>query len=179
MDPTTARAIATQAHAGDVDKAGRPYIEHPERVAARLTDPDAVVVALLHDVLEDTELTADDLRAAGATDLQVQALEALTHAKDVPNEDYWRALRLVPLAWLVKVADLADNTDPARIALLAPERQDYFRTKYRSALAVIGWDETPDGEFVRPQAWPEMERILRPSEPTLGADTFGDRPVVD
>lgn len=179
MDPTTARAIATEAHAGVNDKAGRPYIEHPERVAARLTDPDAQVVALLHDVIEDTETTADDLRAAGATELQVEALEALTHAEDVSNEDYWRALRLVPLARLVKAADLADNTDPARIALLPPERQEHFRTKYRAALAVIGWDELPDGRFVRPDAWTEMERILRPSEPTLGADTFGDRPVDD
>lgn len=177
MDPTTARAIATQAHSGQTDKAGRPYIEHPERVAARLTDPDAQVVALLHDVIEDTELTADDLRAAGATELQVQALEALAHADDASNEDYWKALRAVPLARLVKVADLADNTDPARIALLEPARQEHFRTKYRSAMAVIGWDQTPDGEFVRPPAWAQMERILRPSEPTLGADTFGDRPV--
>jgi len=179
MDPTTAKAIATEAHAGQTDKAGRPYIEHPERVAGRLGDPDAVVVALLHDVLEDTDLTADDLRAAGATELQVQALETLAHADHVSNEDYWRALRQVPLARMVKVADLADNTDPARIALLEPERQTYFRTKYRAAMAVIGWDETPDGAFVRPAAWAEMERILRPSEPTLGADTFGDRPVAD
>lgn len=177
MDPTTARAIATQAHAGQVDKAGRPYIEHPERVAARLTDPDAKVVALLHDVIEDTELTADDLRAAGATELQLQALEALCHADGVPNEDYWQALRQVPLARLVKVADLADNTDPSRVALLEPDRQAHFRSKYRAALAVIGWDQTPDGKFVRPPEWAEMERILRPSEPTLGADTFGDRPV--
>ena len=179
MDPTTARAIATQAHAGATDKAGRPYIEHPERVAARLTEPDAQVVALLHDVIEDTELTAHDLRAAGATELQVEALEALTHADDVSDEDYWRALRQVPLARLVKVADLADNTDPARIAVLPPAQQERFRTKYRAALAVIGWDEPTDGRFVRPAAWPEMERILRPSEPTLGADSFGDRPVAD
>ena len=177
MDPTAARALATQAHSGQTDKAGQPYIEHPERVAARLTDPDAQVVALLHDVIEDTELSADDLRAAGASELQVKALEALAHADDVSDKDYWRALRAVPLARLVKVADLADNTDPARIALLAPAEQERFRTKYRSAMAVIGWDETPDGELVRPGAWAEMERILRPSEPTLGADTFGDRPV--
>jgi (p)ppGpp synthase/HD superfamily hydrolase len=177
MDPTAARALATQAHSGQTDKAGQPYIEHPERVAARLTDPDAQVVALLHDVIEDTELTADRLRAAGASDLQVQALEALTHAADVSDEDYWRALRAVPLARLVKVADLADNTDPARIALLEPAKQEHFRTKYRSAMAVIGWDELADGTFVRPVDWAEMERILRPSEPTLGADTFGDRPV--
>ena len=177
MDPTTARAIATQAHSGQTDKAGQPYIEHPERVAARLTDPDAQVVALLHDVIEDTELTADDLGAAGASELQLEALEALAHADDVSDEDYWRALRAVPLARLVKVADLADNTDPARIALLEPAKQEHLRTKYRSAMAVIGWDETPDGELVRPGAWAEMERILRPSEPTLGADTFGDRPV--
>jgi (p)ppGpp synthase/HD superfamily hydrolase len=177
MDPTAARALATQAHSGQTDKAGQPYIEHPERVAARLTDPDAQVVALLHDVIEDTELSADDLRAAGASELQVKALEALAHADDVSDKDYWRALRAVPLARLVKVADLADNTDPARIALLAPAEQERFRTKYRSAMAVIGWDETPDGELVRPEAWAEMERLLRPSEPTLGADTFGDRPV--
>ena len=177
MDPTTAHAVAAAAHAGQADKAGRPYIEHPERVAARLADPDAQVVALLHDVLEETELTADDLRAAGATARQVEALEALCHADHVPNEEYWAALRRVPLARLVKVADLADNTDPARIALLDPARQDYFRTKYRSALAVIGWDRAPDGTAVRPDAWPEMERILRPSEPTLGPDVFGDAPT--
>ena len=115
----------------------------------------------------------------GITELQLEALEALDHAHDVSNEDYWRALRLVPLARLVKVADLADNTDPARIAVLEPARQAYFRDKYRRAMAVIGWDESPDGEFVRPEAWAEMDRILRPSEPTLGADTFDDRPVAD
>ncbi|MFM7062428.1 MAG: hypothetical protein ACKO04_02885 [Actinomycetes bacterium] len=177
MDPTTARRIATAAHEGQTDHAGRPYIEHPERVAARLHDPDAQVVALLHDVLEDTDLTAGDLRDAGATPSQLEALEALCHADDVANEDYWASLRQVPLARLVKVADLADNTDPARIALLDPARQDYFRTKYRAAMAVVGWDETPDGEPVRPAAWTEMEQILRPSEPTLGPDVFGDRPT--
>jgi len=168
-------------HKGQVRHSGEPYLVHPLEVADILAGMklDAVCVAagLLHDVLEDTELTADDLRAAGATARQVEALEALCHADHVPNEEYWAALRQVPLARLVKVADLADNTDPARIALLDPARQDYFRTKYRSALAVIGWDRAPDGTAVRPDAWPEMERILRPSEPTLGPDVFGDAPT--
>jgi hypothetical protein len=163
--------IAERAHEGQVDKVGHPYIGHPRSVAGRLTDPDAQVVALLHDVIEDTTVTAEDLRAAGITDRQLEAIETLTHADDVDNETYWRAVRVVPLARMVKIADLADNCDPIRVARLDPATAEHLRGKYRRALGVLLWDDSPAGPQPAGQ-FAEFSAILEPSLPTLGRDVL-------
>lgn len=135
----TALAIAARAHAGQVDKAGAGYLAHPLRVAARVVDAgdEVVASALLHDVLEDTELTPSDLADAG---LPVRVLEAVDHLTRRPGEAYEAAVRRAaahPVAALVKRADIADNTDPARLALLPEELGARLRAKYAHALAVL------------------------------------------
>lgn len=132
MTEAEALAIATEAHAGQTDKAGLPYIEHPKAVAARLddSDVDGRVVALLHDVVEDTPVTLDDLAAAGASDDVIEALNALTHLPDEPRLDYIERVWRIPLARRVKAADLSENGDPARLALLDPETAARLTAKY-------------------------------------------------
>lgn len=171
MQPNEADALAERAHEGQLDKVGHPYIGHPRSVAGRLTDPDAQVVALLHDVIEDTTVTAEDLRAAGITDRQLEAIESLTHADDVDNETYWRAVRSVPLARMVKIADLADNCDPIRVARLDPETAERLRGKYRRALGVLLWDESDAGVEPAPE-FEAYRALLEPSMPTVGIDVL-------
>jgi hypothetical protein len=134
-----ARRIATRAHAGQVDKAGRPYIAHPQRVAARVEDLQAEAVAWLHDVLEDTEVTAEDLRVQGIDDEVVRAVELLT--RDVDDDVYYARIAAYPVAREVKLADIADNTDPVRTALLDPATRDRLAEKYTHARRALGAEE--------------------------------------
>ena len=96
--PLTMRAleIAEHAHAGQVDKGGTPYIEHPKHVAACMHTEMETCAALLHDVVEDTSVTLDDLRGAGMPDAVVDAVALLTHDDDTPYLDYVRALKTEP-----------------------------------------------------------------------------------
>lgn len=135
-----ADAIAASAHAGQTDKAGNDYITHPRRVAARVQPQTAEnrAAALLHDVLEDTSVTAEDLAAAGVPDGVIAAVRLLTRSKDVPSTEYYEAIRTDPIALAVKLADIADNTDPSRLALLDSATQDRLRAKYAAALTALG-----------------------------------------
>lgn len=82
-----ARDVATRAHEGQTDKVGRPYIEHPAAVAARLSTVDEQVVGWLHDVVEDTDITLAELRAMGFTTEQVLAVDAMTKRRGEPLTD--------------------------------------------------------------------------------------------
>jgi len=137
MHKDQADALAERFHAGQVDQAGLPYITHPRRVAARLGSPDEIVTALLHDLMEDTELADTDLHCAGVPPHVVEALRLLTHAPDESYLDYVTRAAANPLARAVKLADIADNSDPARLALLDPERATRLSTKYQAALERI------------------------------------------
>lgn len=136
-----AEGIARAAHAGQMDKAGMPYAEHPARVAARVADdPYAVAAAWLHDVLEDTPVTAQGLAAHGIPERVVTAVRALTRRPGQTSEDYYRAVAADRLALRVKVADLADNGDPARLAVLEaddPATAARLRAKYAYAAAEL------------------------------------------
>lgn len=115
--PTTKRALrfCMEAHAGQRDKAGLPYANHPLRLAEQMSTEDETCAALLHDVMEDCGATADDLRALGVSPAAVRAVELLTHRDGVPYLDYVRALRANPIARRVKAADLRHNCDLARL----------------------------------------------------------------
>lgn len=131
-----ARRIAEKAHAGQTDKAGRPYIEHPAHVAASVEGDEAKAVAWLHDVIEDTPTAFDDLRAAGINEDVIDAVRAMTHDKSVPYFDYVRALKKNPLARQVKLADLAHNSDLSRLP--HPTDEDRARqAKYRQAIEIL------------------------------------------
>ncbi len=115
--PITKRALwfCMEAHAGQRDKAGLPYANHPLHLAEQMSTEDETCAALLHDVMEDCGATADDLRALGVSSAAVRAVELLTHRDGVPYLDYVRALRENPIARRVKAADLRHNCYLARL----------------------------------------------------------------
>jgi len=130
-------AIATSAHAGQVDKAGRPYVEHPLRVMQQMTTPKAKCVAALHDVVEDSPWTLEQLRAEGFSAHVVDALDALTHRTDETYAAYILRVQQNPLARRVKCADLRDNSDISRIP--HPTARDFARLeRYQKAQRVLG-----------------------------------------
>jgi len=135
-----AARLCDQAHADQRDKAGRPYVVHPRRVASYVAADNvrAVMAALLHDVLEDSALTATELADAGIPGEVIATVELLTRSSAVPDDEYYRRIAAHPDALEVKLADLADNTDPARLALLPPGVRDRLRAKYDAAYARLG-----------------------------------------
>lgn len=120
--------LAEKAHKGQVDKGGNPYIEHPLAVADRVLKPEAKVVALLHDVLEDTWVTGEELRKL-FPETVVRAVELLTKekGKGFSMEVYLEAIRENELARCVKIADLEHNMDLNRIP--HPGERDYRRVE--------------------------------------------------
>lgn len=134
MDPFVARELATVAHRGQVDKAGRPYIEHPARVAAAVAHGlgglhPAVAVAWLHDVVEDTAVTLESLSPQLTTE-QLSALDALTHRDGESRNEYLERVKQHPWAVSVKRADIADNSDPERLAMLDEATRERLLRKY-------------------------------------------------
>ena len=129
---------ALAAHGGQVDKAGVNYINHPVTVAAQVAENiSAVIVALLHDVAEDTALTVDMLKKKiPLTDEEFQALKLLTHDEATPYLEYVKRLKSNDLARAVKIADLKHNSDLSRIKNLSPK--DFARVeKYQAALKIL------------------------------------------
>lgn len=110
-----AMKIAYEAHKDQVDKGGVPYVFHPFHLAEQMKTENTVCVALLHDVVEDTDVTLDDLKAQGFPDEVINALSLLIHKKNIPYMDYIKAIKENPIATEVKLADLAHNSDYTRI----------------------------------------------------------------
>lgn len=106
---------ALTAYAGKVDKGGKPYILHPLRLMARLSDPIGQCVAVLHDVIEDSDTTADDLRADGFPESVVTAVEVLTRRRGESYEAFIDRVHVHPLACKVKLLDIEDNLNILRI----------------------------------------------------------------
>ena len=127
--------LAADVHVNAMDKAGRPYIEHPFGVAARLDDDRAKTVAMLHDVVEDTDVTAAQLREKFPAEV-VDAVVAITRNKG-EGDEYYERVRANPLALRVKLADIADNLDPVRLAKLEPDDRSRLTRKYEHALSVL------------------------------------------
>lgn len=131
-----ARKIAEKAHQRQVDKGGHPYILHPLRVMEKCEAAEEKIVALLHDVLEDSEYTLEDLRKEGFADEILKALVCLTHREGEGYMEYIDRVCENPLAARVKYADLQDNMDISRIP--NPAEKDYIRLeKYKIAKARI------------------------------------------
>ena len=130
--------VAKQAHAGQIDKSGVEYINHPLTVASNVGDDvSAIIVALLHDVAEDTAKTLDDLRTEiPLTAEELQALKLLTHDDSTPYLEYVERISKDKLAAKVKAADLNHNSDLSR--LKNPAAKDFERVeKYRLALEIL------------------------------------------
>lgn len=140
-----AHEIAVRAHRDQTDKAGRPYISHPARIVARLArqglDEEYLAVAWLHDVIEDSPCTVANLLAHGLPLSVVVAVEAITRLPDERPEPYYQRVARNSLALSVKYADIDDNSDPERLALLAqtdPETAERLAAKYAKARAALG-----------------------------------------
>lgn len=106
--------IAVNAHFGAVDKADKPYIFHPLRVMNSVESIEEKIVAILHDVIEDTDITADDLLLVGIPENLVIEIIALTHHPDVDYDEYVKQISGHKIASKVKLADLKDNMDITR-----------------------------------------------------------------
>lgn len=137
-----ARAVAITAHLGQVDKVGDPYIGHVERVARRVVvyrDPIRHAVAYLHDVVEDTPLTVGRLTVMGFPVEVLEAVDALTHPPGETNAEYWARVKQNPVARDVKLADIDDNADPYRLALINdPATRERLAVKYARAREALG-----------------------------------------
>ena len=105
----TALQIAAKAHEGQKDKSGEPYILHPLRVMRNVEGEEAQIVAILHDVIEDTAVKADDLRHAGFSEKIVAAVLSVTHNEDESYTDYVIRCKANEIGKQVKLADLEDN----------------------------------------------------------------------
>lgn len=140
MNLEQAIKLATRLHDGQVDKAGQPYIGHLMRVLEGLPPGVPLVVqiaALLHDAIEDRRATVQDLMMAGAPLGALLLVVRLTRCKGESYDDYLRRARQDPGAALIKAADLADNSNPERLALLPPVVADKLRAKYARALEIL------------------------------------------
>lgn len=151
--------LADRAHAGQVDKIGVPYIEHVRAVAAGLAPfgDELVMAGLLHDIIEDTDWTAGQLRAAGIPVRVVEIVEAVTNQPGTPYAERMRRITGDAQATLVKIADNAHNSRPDRAAQLPPDKRARLADKYRAARAVL---------------WPlahrdDIEAIVRIVNPSL------------
>ena len=107
--------LSFEAHKDQVDKSGMPYVYHPFHLAEQMQSESETVVALLHDVVEDTEYTLDDIKEMGFSDEVIDALVLMTHDESVPYMDYVAKIKSNPIATAVKLADLKHNSDLSRI----------------------------------------------------------------
>lgn len=128
--------LCFEAHREQTDKSGMPYVFHPFHLAEQMDTEDAIIVALLHDVVEDTDYTLDDLRKMGFGDTVIDALTLMTHDPKVPYMDYVRAIGTNPLATKVKLADLRHNSDLGRLTHVDQKALDRVE-KYRKAIALL------------------------------------------
>lgn len=132
--------IAAAAHAGQTDKAGAPYISHPLRVALgfiRTGDEERAIIAVLHDVIEDSDVSAADLRREGFSAPIVDAIEALTRPEGEAYHDFILRAAANELARPVKIADLRDNLSRTWLALLPAGKRDNLLVKYEGALSLL------------------------------------------
>jgi len=132
--------IAARAHACVTDKAGDPYIFHPLRMMMRVTSMEAKIVAVLHDVVEDSETTFDRLRAEGFSEEVVAAVDGVTDRKHLGEsyDDFVRRASENPISCEVKIADLEDNMNMLRLDKVGPKQLERLERYHRSWLKLTG-----------------------------------------
>lgn len=128
--------LCFEAHKEQLDKSGLPYVFHPFHLAEQMTDELTTIVALLHDVVEDTDYTPDDLRAMGFPKEAIEALTLLTHDPAVPYLDYVAEIKKNPIARAVKLADLCHNSDLSRLDVIDEKALERVQ-KYHKAIALL------------------------------------------
>ena len=128
--------LCFKAHKDQTDKSGMPYVFHPFHLAENMTDEYTTTVALLHDVVEDTDCTLSDLKDMGFPEKVTDALALLTHDKSVPYTEYVEAIKQNPVARAVKLADLAHNSDLSRLDTV-DEKALKRVEKYKKAMEIL------------------------------------------
>lgn len=134
-----AMLTAYNAHHGQYDKSGFPYIFHPYHLAEQMNDEISVCIALLHDVIEDTCITVQELETEFPQEV-TEAVKLLTYDGKEDYFDYIRRLKLNPYAKLVKLADLAHNSDQSRLintADIPEQKRTYWKEKYAQAYEIL------------------------------------------
>jgi (p)ppGpp synthase/HD superfamily hydrolase len=131
-----AMKIAFEAHKEQVDKTGVPYIYHPIHLAEQMDDEASICVALMHDVVEDTDTTFEDLEKEGFTKEIIDALRLLTHDDSVPYLDYVKEIKQNPIATKVKLADLNHNSDLSRLDSVDVKAMERLE-KYKKSIAIL------------------------------------------
>lgn len=142
-----ARELARTAHAGQVDKLGVDYIKHPEAVAKRFEESgewDRATAAWLHDVVEDSGITAQELLDSGVPANVVEVVDLLTRKDEVPDDEYYRLIAANPDALAVKLSDMRHNTDPDRQKLLDEPTRVRLINKYVHAAEMLGQEDFAD-----------------------------------
>lgn len=132
--------IALESHQGQTDKAGKAYILHPLRVMLAMKVEEEMIVAVLHDAVEDSNVTLEDLKSQGFPGEIIDAIACIAKKSGEPYFDYIQRIRNNSLASRVKIADLLDNMNLQRIP--NPKQDDFDRVeKYKKALAILQDEE--------------------------------------
>ena len=164
--------IAAKAHDGQVDKGGNPYILHPLRVMMNCESEAAKICAVLHDVIEDTDITLEGLKSQGFNDETIAALDCLTKRERESYDDFIRRILPNELACCVKLADLVDNMDLTRIPNPGVEDEERIQ-KYKQAVDRI-LDALPDAEAIPNCRLIEINGVVE-IHPAISSDQFCDR----
>ena len=128
--------LCFEAHKEQVDKSGMPYVFHPFHLAEQMTEEATTVVALLHDVVEDTDISFENLEIQGFSDEILNALKLLTHDKSIPYMDYVAEIKKNIIATKVKLADLKHNSDLTRLSVV-DEKTLNRKKKYEKAIKFL------------------------------------------
>ena len=128
--------LCFEAHKNQQDKSGLPYVFHPFHLAEQMKDENTTIVALLHDIVEDTPCTIDELRNIGFDNQIIEAISIMTHNESVPYMEYIRQIKPNPIAKAVKLADLKHNSDLTRLDMIT--EKDLKRVeKYQTAISIL------------------------------------------
>ena len=125
-----------EAHKDQFDKSGIPYVLHPYHLAVQMETEETTIVALLHDIVEDTDYTFEDLEKMEFGEAVIEALKLLTHDDSTPYMEYILAAKQNPIARIVKLADLRHNSDISRLDIIT-EKALERREKYLKAIALL------------------------------------------
>lgn len=131
-----AMQICFEKHRNQLDKSGIPYPFHPFHVAESMTDEETTITALLHDVVEDTDTTFEELAEYGFPNVVIEALRLLTHDDSVPYSAYIQEIKQNPIARAVKIADLQHNSDLSRLDTITQKDLERYE-KYKAALELL------------------------------------------
>lgn len=132
--------LCFEAHKNQRDESGMPYVFHPFHLAEQMKDEKTTIVALLHDVVEDTDVTLDDIRNMGFDDEVVAAIELMTHDPNVPYMEYVSQIKKNPISKAVKLADLYHNSDITRLDEVTARDEERLK-KYAEAIRLLEEDD--------------------------------------